>query len=82
MNLSDDLEKLLLSFQNLMDESKELVTENEKNKTLVKEKVAELSEQSAKCEQLERNLKQQQELLSCLLLYHHQVLSRATYYLS
>ena len=63
MSLSDDLENLLLSFQNLMDESKELVTENEKNKTLVKEKVAELSEQSAKCEQLERNLKQQQELL-------------------
>jgi len=70
MNLSDDLEKLLLSFQNLMDESKELVTENEKNKTLVKEKVAELSEQSAKCEQLERNLKQQQELLE---LYNQQL---------
>ena len=70
MKLSDDLEKLLLSFQDLMAESKELVTENEKNKDLVKEKEAELTEQSAKCEQLERNLKQQQELLE---LYNQQL---------
>jgi len=70
MNLSDDLEKLLLSFRDLMDESKELVTENEKNKRLVKEKVAELAEQAAKCELMERNLKQQQELLE---LYNQQL---------
>ena len=70
MKLSDDLEKLLISFQDLMAESKELVTENEKNKALVKEKEAELAEQSAKCEQLERNLKQQQELLE---LYNQQL---------
>ena len=70
MKLSDDLEKLLLSFQDLMAESKELVTENEKNKALVKEKKAELTEKAAKCEQLERNLKQQQELLE---LYSQQL---------
>ena len=70
MKLSQDLEKLLLSFQDLMAESKELVTENEKNKALVKEKEAKLEEQSAKCEQLERNLKQQQELLE---LYNQQL---------
>ena len=42
MKLSDDLEKLLCSFQDLMEESRVLVTENEKNKTLLKEKEAEL----------------------------------------
>jgi len=63
MKLSDDLEKLLVSFQELMDESNDLVRENTKNKTLVKEKEAELVEQSSKCEQLEKDLRQQQELL-------------------
>merc|ERR1719443_2897285 len=63
MKLSDDLEKLLCSFQELMDESNDLERENAKNKTLVKEKEAELLEQSSKCEQLEKDLRQQQELL-------------------
>ena len=43
MKLSDDLEKLLCSFQDLMEESRVLVTENEKNKTLLKEKEADQS---------------------------------------
>ena len=70
MKLSDDLEKLLCSFQDLMEESSVLVTENEKNKTLLKEKFAELAEQSAKCEQLEKNQKLQHELLE---LVHQQL---------
>ena len=72
MKLSDDLEKLLCSFQDLMEESSVLVTENEKNKTLLKEKFAELAEQSAKCEQLEKNQKLQHELLELV----HQQLNR------
>ena len=70
MTLGEDLEKLLCSFQELMDESNDLVMENTKNKTLVKEKEAELVEQSAKCEQLEKDLRQQQELLE---LVHKQL---------
>ena len=70
LRLSNDLEKLLCSFQELMDESNELVMENTKNKTLVKEKEAELLELSAKCEQLEKDLRQQQELLE---LVHKQL---------
>ena len=63
MNLSEDLEKLLCSFQELMDESNDLERENTKNKTLLKEKEAELVEQTSKCEQIEKDLRQQQELL-------------------
>ena len=70
MTLSEDLEKLLVSFQELRDESNELVTENTRNKTLVKEKEAQLVEQSAKCQQLEKDLRQQQELLE---LVHKQL---------
>ena len=70
MTLSDDLEKLLCSFQELKDESNELLMENTKNKTLVREKEAELVDLSAKCEQLEKDLRQQQELFE---LVHKQL---------